>query len=310
MSFDIAAAECAATDLILALAEVIYYIADDAAAASALVGVESSVYGAHVGEPGQNPIRTAALGARLVGLTTRIATYAKEGIWPASQNDFMDALTDFEVSAELLKGREGPCLFGPDQVARMPEHSAAVLLEVLTSAQARLAIDRGSNITVPMLAALAGVSEKTVRMASNPNNDRPLKTVKEGAATFIQPDDALEWLGRRGDFRPTRYFVSEGSRPQLTTFLALSTHLQAVRTERGESVDTLAEALGWSIATSAAYERLDKISAPSDLANFQPCHLAQLARHLDIHEPVDFARETYPLIATAYGEAVAKEQLS
>lgn len=310
MSFDAAAAESAATDLILALAEVVYYIADDATSASALVGVEPAVYGAHVGEPGENPLRTAARQSRLVGLTGRIATYAKDGTWPTSQNDFMDALTDFQVSAELLKGKEGPCLFGPDQTARMPEASAAVLLEMLTAAQARLAIDLGSDITVPMLAALAGVSEKTVRMASNPNNDRPLKTVKEGAATFIQPDGALEWLSRRGDFRPTRYFVSEGSRPRLGTFWALTTHLQAVRTERGETVDSLAKALGWSTQTSATYSQLEKSGAPKDLASFQPRHLEQLARHLGIHEPVEFARETYPLIATAYGEALAKEQLS
>lgn len=310
MPFDVNSAECAATDLVLALAEVVYYIADDATAASSLVGVEPAVYRAHVGEPGETPLRTAAHRSRLVGLAGRIATYAKNGTWPTSQSDFMDALTDFEVSAELLKGKEGPCLFGPDQVARMPEASAALLLEMLTAAQARLAIDQGSDITVPMLAALAGVSEKTVRMASNPNNDRPLKTVKDGAATFIQPEDALEWLGRRSDFKPTRYFVSEGSRPRLGTFSALTTHLQAVCTERGETLDSLTEALGWSTEASAAYGRLEKTEAPKELASFQPRHLEQLARYLRIHEPVEFARETYPLIATAYGEALAKEQLS
>lgn len=309
MSYEIAAAESAATDLILALAEVIYYIADDATAASALVGVEPAVYGAHVGDAGQNPVRAAASRSRLVGLTGRIVRYAKDGAWPASMADFADALTDFEVSAELLKGKDGPCLYGPDSVARMPEASAAVLLEVLTSAQARLAIDLGADITVPMLAALAGVSEKTIRMASNPNNDRPLKTVKDGAATLIQPDDALEWLSRRTDFKPSRYFASEDSRPRLGTFWELTAHLRSVRIERGESVESLADELGWSANTAAAYSKLERGEAPKDLASLQPRHIEQLARHLGIFEPVEFAREVYPLIATAYGEALAKEQL-
>lgn len=309
MSFDRSSAESAAADLMLGLAEVIYYISNEAIAAGALLGVAPEAFRAYERGKGESPVRDAARQTRLAGLAGLIAAYAKEGTWATGEGDFMDDLTDFEVAIELLNGKEGPCLIGPDHVWLVPEASANLLLEVHVAAQARLAIDRGSDITVPMLAALAGVSEKTIRMASNPNNDRPLKTVKDGSSTFIRSEDALEWLGRRSDFKPTRYFVSEGIRPRLGTFWSLAAHLKAVRTDRGMTIDSLAQALKWSPATAGAYSQIESARAPSDLAALQPQHLSQVAERFGIHEPVEFARENYALIAAAYGEALVKEQL-
>ena len=307
MSIEIEKVESAATDLMLAISEFIGYITDDMKVSRAVIGVEVTADHIHIGE---TELRTAASQSRFVDLSRRLAIYVSEGIWADSMDAFMDDLTDYEVGTRLLEGKDGSSLINPEQLDLMPAASTAVLLEVRAGAQARLAIDRGSNLNVAMLAALAGVSEKTIRMAANPNNERPLKTVKDGTWTYIEADAALEWLNRRGNFKPSRYFVSEGRRPQLGSFGSLATHLRGVRAERNETIESLAKALDWSADTQEAYAQLERSRAPNELSAFQPRHLEQLMRHLAIFEPVELARETYPLIATAYGEALAKEQLT
>lgn len=309
MSFTADTASAAAADLALALAQFLIYVTYDEKASAALLGVESQAMADFQTGAG-NVARDAARHSRIVHLATDMATYAKEGAWPTSQNDLMDALVDFEIATELLNGKQGPCLIGPDLVWLVSDDSAKVLREVLEAAQTRLAIDLGNNITIPMLAALAGVAEKTLRMAANPNNDRALKTFKEGASTFIKSEDALEWLGRRSDYKPTRYFAAAGSMPRLVNFPSLGAHLADVRTARGWSIEDVGDALAWTDALVADLGAVESARAPAGLEHFSPRALATLAAHLGIHESTEFAREHYPLIARAYGEAMAREQLT
>lgn len=309
MSFTSHTAAAAAADLALAIAQFLVYVTYDEKASAALLGVETQAMADFRTGDG-NVAREAARHSRIVHLATDMAAYAKEGSWSTSQNDLMDALVDFEIATELLNGKQGPCLIGPDHVWLVSEDSSKVLREVLEAAQTRLAIDLGHDITIPMLAALAGVAEKTLRMAANPNNDRALKTFKEGASTFIKSEDALEWLGRRSDFKPTRYFASAGAMPRLVNFPSLGAHLADVRTARGWSIEDVGDALGWSDDLVVDLGAVERARAPAGLEDFTPKALATLAAHLGIHEPTEFAREHYPLIAKAYGEALAREQLT
>lgn len=308
MSFTINGAGEAGADLALAIAEFLSYVTYDNKAAATLLGVETQAVAAFLIGDG-DVAREAARHSRIVHLAIDMATYARDGTWSTSQNDLMDALVDFEIATELLNGKQGPCLIGPDHAWLVSEDSSKVLREVLEAAQTRLAIDLGSDVTIPMLAALAGVAEKTLRMAANPNNDRALKTFKEGTSTLIKSEDALEWLGRRSDFKPTRYFASEGTMPRLVNFPSLGAHLADVRTARGWSIEAVGDALGWPDSLVADLAAIEKARAPQDLEDFTPKALATLAAHLGIHEPTEFAREHYPLIAKAYGEALALEQL-
>lgn len=309
MSFTPHSAAAAAADLALAIAQFLVYVTYDEKASAALLGVETQAMADFRAGDG-NVAREAARHSRIVHLATEMTTYAKDGSWSTSQDDLMDALVDFEIATELLNGKQGPCLIGPDHVWLVSEDSSKVLREVLEAAQTRLAIDLGDDITIPMLAALAGVAEKTLRMAANPNNDRALKTFKNGTSTFIKSKDALEWLGRRSDFKPTRYFVSAGAMPQLVNFPSLGTHLANVRTARGWSTEDVGDALGWPDELVADLDAVERARAPGSLETFTPKALATLAAHLGIHEPSEFAREHYPLIARAYGEALAREQLT
>lgn len=309
MSFSTDTAAAAAADLALAIAQFLDYVTYDERASAALLGVETQAMADFRTGDG-NVAREAARHSRIVHLATHMATYAKDGSWSTSQNDLMDALVDFEIATELLNGKQGPCLIGPDHVWLVPEESCKVLREVVEAARARLAIDLGSDITIPMLAALAGVAEKTLRMAANPNNDRALKTFKDGTSTFITSEDALEWLSRRSDFKPTRYFVSAGAMPRLVNFPSLGAHLADVRKARCCSAKEVADALEWPDELVAALVAIESARAPDSLENFTPKALAALAAHLGVHEPTEFAKEHYPLIAKAYGEALAREQLT
>lgn len=311
MSISVEVAVEASTDLILGVAQVVYYLTDANPAAAAIFGLAPEVYSDLAFEPGNDSaLREAARGTRFPQLAGRLATYVREGVWSEGTPEVHDALSDLMVGITLLQGKTGPCLIGPDGTSQVPDASADVMQQLQSAVSARLALDTDGQITVPMLAALAGVAEKTVRMAANPLNERPLKTKKEGASTFISAEDALEWLSRRGDFKPSRYYVSEGSRPKFTTLSGLAMHLRGVRTERAEPIEALARALKWGGSAEEAYARLEVGQAPPDLNALQPQHFVQLAERYGIPQPVEFARECYPLMATAYADAVVREQLS
>lgn len=311
MSISLEAAVEAGTDLILGVAQVVYYLTDANPAAATIFGLAPEVYaGLALDPPQESALREAARGSRFPQLAGRLATYVREGVWSEGTPEVDDALSDLMVGVTLMLGKNGPCLIGPDGITQVSDASAEVMQLLQSAVSARLALDTNGPITVPMLAALAGVAEKTVRMAANPLNERPLKTKKDGASTFISAEDALEWLSRRGDFKPSRYYVSEGSRPKFSTVSGLAIHLRGVRAERAESIEALARALKWDDSAENAYARLEVGRAPADLNALHPQHLVQLAERYEIPQPVEFARECYPLIAAAYAEAVVREQLS
>ena len=99
---------------------------------------------------------------------------------------------------------------------------------VVDAYKARGRIDSiGGDMSIEELAALAKVSEKTIRMAANPKIEGALKTIKRGHRTFVTATDAMDWLARRPDFIPTRNptktFLLDlhigGSARQLSAFL-------------------------------------------------------------------------------------------
>lgn len=310
MSISAETAISAGTDLVLGVAQVVYYLTDANPAAAAIVGLEPDAYSDLAFDSSREAeLRKIVDSSRFPQLAGRLAVYASEGLWLEGTGEVDDALSDLMVGVTLLQGKTGPCLIGPDGTTQVADASVEVLQQLFTAVSARLALDTSGLLTVPMLAALAGVAEKTIRMAANPQNERPLKTTKHGASTFIEADVALEWLSRRGDFKPSRYYFSDSRRPSFAGITGLAMHLRGVRDERGESIEAVGKALKWDSSTQEALALLEEGRAPTDLSALQPNHLVQLARHFEIPEPIEFARECYPFIAAAYSEAVVREQL-
>jgi len=79
----------------------------------------------------------------------------------------------------------------------------------LRAAEARLAIDTGDNETVVSqegLAALAGVSVKTIKNVVAPSSGSGIRALEDGSISVI---DARRWLLTRSDYRPSVWQFGE-----------------------------------------------------------------------------------------------------
>ncbi|MCC6505045.1 MAG: hypothetical protein IT475_06310 [Aquimonas sp.] len=154
---------------------------------------------------------------------------------------------------------------------------------------ARARIDwLGGDITIEQLAALARVSEKTLRMAANPKNESALRITKRRHRTVITTDDAMEWLARRPDFIPTQKttvnswseLIIGGSASHFKSYLdALEASRPGVRESARES-----GLLDERIATLFSADVTAKSFA------FTPEELLRFASVVGIEQPNAFAR--------------------
>jgi hypothetical protein len=154
---------------------------------------------------------------------------------------------------------------------------------------ARARIDwLGGDITVEQLAALARVSEKTLRMAANPKNEGALRITKRRHRTVVTTDDAMEWLARRPDFIPTQrtklYPSSEldigGTASQFKGYIEALERLKP-------SLRKAASDSGLSDARIAALLAGDP---SAKTFAFEPDELLRFAHAAEIDQPTTFAR--------------------
>ncbi|SDD96637.1 helix-turn-helix domain-containing protein [Aquimonas voraii] len=146
----------------------------------------------------------------------------------------------------------------------------------------------GDPLTIEELAALARVSEKTLRMAANPKNPGALMITKQGHRTVITIEDALEWLSRRPDFVPTRrpnqqlsnHLVVGGTAVQFKSYLdglaRLNPRLREAATASGFSGQQAAALLAGDL-TAQTFA-------------FEPGELMRFAHAAGIEQPTAFAR--------------------
>ncbi|RTE67326.1 hypothetical protein EH243_03750 [Amphritea opalescens] len=59
------------------------------------------------------------------------------------------------------------------------------------------------NLTLKEVSLLANMNEKSVRNATHATKVNRLQTIKIGNGTYVKPEDALLWLGKRRGFVPT-----------------------------------------------------------------------------------------------------------
>lgn len=163
--------------------------------------------------------------------------------------------------------------------------SNEILVSVCRAAYARWAIANDHSVSLPDLAALARVSEKTIRMAANPKNPGALKTTKQGNRTVVEADDALAWLSKRSDFRPTDTTTVDASGALLSVPEQLkNTRAAAERTNR------FATALATAEIPLASWLHVEDGAGHPDLKGIDAVRLATAARHLALPHPEEFAR--------------------
>lgn len=146
----------------------------------------------------------------------------------------------------------------------------------------------GDPLTVEELAALARVSEKTLRMAANPKNADALRITKQGHRTVITTDDALEWLSRRPDFVPTKR-INHSPSSELdiggtaSQFKGYIEALQRLKPSLRKAASDSGLSDAWIAALLAAEPSARTFA-------FEPDELLRFAHAAEIEQPTTFAR--------------------
>lgn len=231
-----------------------------------------------------------------------LATFAWEGEWRLDDNALADALHEFTTALEASRGN----FILPDGTDLLSQESADHLELLANAATARQSLAAGEPVTVELLAALAGVAEKTVRMASNPKNAQPLQVTKDGHWTVIAAQDALAWLARRGDFKPTRM---GNNQPVLVVSTDIAKALGECIAQLNLTIETLARRAKLDKKGAAALGLLvaGEIASASDALS--PSQLKSVASALDFEDPDAFAKTAYQLIALAAANRVIEREL-
>lgn len=234
----------------------------------------------------------------LESLLQYLAEYAWSGITSADTNWIPTLLHDICVPVELLTGR--PVTATGDEL--VSKDTIEFVKSVQNAANARNAIDEGNPITIEWLAALANVSERTIRTATSPSNPNAIPITKEGHWTYIQAPHALEWLSSRKDFVPTQ---RPDNRPTMSGLLRVTQPGQAWRDWRESrelSPNDLARELGWTSQQREIYEGIESGTATENMLTLSPEFWRHLAAHLESEDPDAVAALTYRQLAAAYAD--------
>lgn len=235
----------------------------------------------------------------LIRMISRLADYAWEGFWYGNEVSLEETLTEASTVEPLLsKSLRDP--FGEDVIA--PDAARSLSL-VLLAANGRNEVDNHDALGLDQLAALAGVSDKTIRMAANPKLDNHLKTEKHGQRTIVNSEDALEWLMRRPSFKPTRMNAGIAGQEQISDAKSLANVCVRFREKAGLSLKDLRTGLKWSAADALAYQNMERGEFTADEAVFDAGRLVQLAAHLKLPDKEQFARDAIRVVYQ--GRAIA-----
>ncbi len=251
----------------------------------------------------------AAVGreSHLARVAFTLAEYAWNGVtFTGTGIHMVDELAEFAVVVELL----GANFMLPDGSVCLAGTEKDAITRLANAAEARWQLDQGDAVRFEGLAALAGVAEKTVRAATNPKSAHPIPVSKEGHWAYIEAKDALTWLSRRNDFKTT-YRAADGlKQPLVTDAMNLADACRAWRIHNSLSEAELGTALGWTDEQVGAYRAIEAKSPGDVIAQLPPQALLRFAEHLQLPEPVTFARQAYTVLAVAHAHALSDKQVS
>lgn len=239
-------------------------------------------------------------------LLTDLALYAWSGVTHHYPSWIDERLQEAAVPVELLRGQltntAGDTLVSDDVIG--------FVNRLVNAAHARKAIDDGGQVTIEWLAALANVSERTIRSATNASNPNAMPIIKDGHWTFIDAAPALQWLSRRKDFVPTQTADNRPRSVVLQWALRPGDAWQKWRQSRDLTIDDLAAALGWSIDEAALYTQIEAGNIDDRTLTLSPAFWRDLAVHLGSEEPEAVATTTYRTLASDYANWRLKNDLT
>lgn len=233
----------------------------------------------------------------LAFLLDELSLYAWEGIAP-DENYVLTLLHEIGSPVELLRGN----LISANGEELVSAQTKELINRVAHAANARYAIDQGHLVNIEGLAALARVSERTIRTATNSKNPNAMKITKDGHWTWIEAPEALKWLSERKDFVPTQ---SLDNRPRIVVLHRepyVGDAWRQWRESREMSVEDLAGQLGWSKEQCEWYAQIEEGTPGEAYIRFPPRSWRELADHFGSEEGAGVAELTYQSLTAAYAK--------
>lgn len=240
-------------------------------------------------------------------LCEEMAAYAWSGVLPGACDTTLDErMHEICVVDELLAGS----FINPTGDGLLSDDSRNLLKHVITAATARKTMDEGHDMTIEQLAALAGVTERTVRGATSSTNPDPLPITKDGHWTYIRAEDALAWLSNRSDFQPTQNRAGAPSIETLSGARPMGEIWQHWRQTAGHSIDDLARELKWKKLQTSAYMQLEQCVITDETIDLSPSFWRDLARCLDAADPDSVAALTYQRLLVDFARQRTQVELA
>jgi transcriptional regulator with XRE-family HTH domain len=244
--------------------------------------------------------------------------FVATGEWPGTFDELDgadDALTPFRaiLTADAMIDSYGTgVVFSADRDALIP---------VLDALLARILLAKEKSLTLQQVGVLAGLSEKTVRMAAIKKSGNPdLHTHRDGNSTLVRAQEAERWLGLRPSYKPTRIRSDLGAlnlAPRTQNQMA--TLLSSLRQRAGLPLDELALRLNLTAEQAASYARIEEPwwgPDDADASLFDIALLTRIARVLNVERPLEFVRALADIfipyqidlqIAKQFGSAFSSE---
>jgi hypothetical protein len=222
----------------------------------------------------------------------QVVDFTESGEWPGTVPELVavaNALEPFRVIIES----DAICGLYTDPL--IEDTDRELLVTVLGRLLARRQLLSGQPLTLPQVALLAGLAEKSVRMAAMGRDRNPdLNSYKEGAMVYVTAAEAERWLGQRDSYRPTcvRGDVAAVNLAVRTNH-QIAVLLESLRDRAKLSVAELGERMGWNERQLATYARVEEAwwnAEDIDAAVFDVPTVAKLARVLAVDPPLEFVR--------------------
>ena len=228
----------------------------------------------------------------------QVFEFVTTGVWSEGDlEEFGHELHGFRGLCDLsLMSEVGMPLAPSIDVHRLPTPQQMCRL-VLDHCEARWMLYRDERIDLTQVAMLAGLAEKTVRMAANPKGKDPLATVKDGHRTFVEPAEALRWLSTKPGFRPTLMTDRQARSESYLSIDSLSQHCRDLRERTGLSPAALLKALRWSRAAQTSYRQLEHLAPDLDPRPLTVPRLLELGHALRVEDATGFARSAALVLA-------------
>lgn len=168
-----------------------------------------------------------------------LRTYGVDGIYPRGEHltdlisngiDFIESIRSahsIDINNEVGAGN-GACT------------------EAFDRAFARWELDGGSSLTIPQVACLAGLDERTVRNAASKTGKGSLQTFNQDGTTCVRAETAYAWLSSKRGFVPTAYLDdSENADPmEFSTVAGFTKFLRWKREALELDVESAVKAAG------------------------------------------------------------------